>query len=309
MDNTQFIIELSALQNDYLAKVRATEEAIHDDLATRFAAGMEVVLKEAQEKLRTAVTQADAGLDRVVRKSSSSFDSIADQAQRLEGDTRMVLQAAQRSTANVAALETQLSERLASVSAVVQEQGKRMQQVVQIDGEAIRQDLRARKVEAEEAMKVLKHSVDKASWDAAANLRDTVKVWSNLVRWVTVPVFVAVVLGGLFAVGWAARIYGEQEGYDQARSIARDQLRDDLNVSVWGVTPKYDPASGGVAALDPVQLVKPIVVVNGEPHWLNHDNNGWSYGGVRLNPEWTMADVVDVKDKDGKLLASQKAGR
>jgi len=309
MDNTQFIIELSKLQDNYLAKVKETGEGIQEDLATKFAAGMEVVFKEAQEKLRITMTQADAGLDRVVKKSASSFEAIAGQAQRLEADTRMVLLAAQRSTANVAALETQLCERLASVSAVVQEQGHRLQQVVQIDGEAIRQDLRGRQAEAKEVLTVLKQSVDKASWDAACILRDSVKIWSNLVRWVTVPIFAASVLGGLLAVGWAARTYGEQEGYDQARSIARDQLKEDLDVSVWAVQPKYDPTTGGVTALDPVQMVKPIVIVNGEPHWLGHDNQGWVYGGVRLNPDWTMADVVDVKDKKGKLLASRRAGR
>ena len=105
------------------------------------------------------------------------------------------------------------------------------------------------------------------------------------------------------ASGWAGKIYGEQLGYGQARAIARENLKAELAVSAYVLKPEFDPASGVVSNLRAVVLDKPIVVVDGQPRWMNHTDQGWAYGGLRLKDNWAVAEAWDSKDKDARVLA------
>lgn len=309
MDNREFIVKLDELQTDYFSKLQALAETHKASLQPQYRSAMEQVLAEATAKIKAAVGHASELQEQVVNRATKTLELIDSQAQRLASTSNLVLRTAQEASARVATAEGQVAERLGRLVALADIKSQEM--VLTVDaktGEAMNV-LKGREQDAEMRVKALKQGASDAAHDVAQELKRGVEAWGNMVRWVMAPIMVGVALGAAVAAGWAGKTYGEQLGYSQARAVARENLRDELAVFAYVLKPEFDPASGAVSNFRAVVLDKPIVVVDGQPRWMNRTDQGWAYAGLRLKDNWAVAAVWDSKDKDARVLAKFTVSR
>ena len=309
MDNREFIVALDKLQGDYFAKLQALSETHKASLGPQYKSAMEQVLAEATAKIKATAGHAEALQEQVVNRAQKTLELIDSQAQHLGRTSSQVLQTAQEAAAGVATAEGQVAERLTRLVSLADSKSKEMVRKVDTQTSEAMNTLALREQEAAARMKALKQSANDAVHDVAQELKRTVGAWGTMVRWVTAPILIGVALGATVASGWAGKTYGEQVGYDQARSIARENVKNELAVNALALKPEFDPTSGAVNNLRTVILDKPIVIVDGQPRWMNHIDKGWVYGGLLLRDDWAVAEAWDSKDKDSRTLAKFTVSR